>query len=305
MPKFAVCDGSVTIWQYDTSQPGQLPFSVHENFSVPKLRFQSLAFGSDKQFSLVGSPPGPPSNLYKTKTADSEILVYDFNGKALSPRCIRIRSIAFGQERIYFSAQSDTSISVGGCDSIFYLDNGIAVPYAQIDYKQLTFPNPSVPGGPYWHWWEGDFDFGGVNGDTLYLSTGRLSASCGEVPQPMTVGLYKIEGAGKDSVTGSMQMIYQPQAPIFGLCYRSPNKLYFLRDNNAIWSLDLTYMQESLEGSFNVPESGIAMDLVEVGDGLQPMAYWPLLSSLILSLKWVGNWMWKRGRSRRATSGSR
>jgi hypothetical protein len=308
MPKFAVCDRSFTIWQYDTSKPSQLPFSVHESIGVPKLRFQSLAFASDKQFSLVGSPPGPPANLYKTQTADFEVLIYDFNGKAINPQCIRVRSIGFGQERTYFSAQSKTSTGgVGGCDSIFYLENGVAIPYTQIDYKQLIFPNPTDPGGPNWYWWEGDFDFGGVNGDTLYLSTGGLTGYCHDVsnPKSMTVGLYKIDGAGADTVTGVLQCIYQPQSPIFGLCYRSPNKLYFLRQDNAIWSLDLNIMQESLVGSFNLPESGIAMDLVEIGDGLQPMAYWPLISSLILSLHWFGNFMWKLGKSRQATSARR
>jgi len=75
--------------------------------------------------------------------------------------------------------------------------------------------------------WGGDFAFD--DADNLYLSSGN------HVP----ASIFRISGAGVYGVTGSPVEVYGHDCCVMGLCYESPDVLYFADWGSSIYRLDL------------------------------------------------------------------
>lgn len=281
MPKFAVCDRSDIVWQIDTDDPALLPFPVHSGSG----NVTSLAFTADQQLEMLSGVGN--REIYKTTGPKKYELVYT---EPLTPHAhltkVRVRMISFGKERVYFSSFNTAQ----GAEQIFkirYLENGIAVPYATIYPSQLTIPNPCHPSEELAVYMSGDFTFG--NDDTLYLSTGNLSGSDNI---KLECGIYKVDGAGPDEVTGNVERIYLGEGPITGLCYQDPQILYFLRNTN-ICSLDLETMTETELGPFpHQADWSDPFDIAYVGNGLNQSYYWTAFSFVYALLKSLASLVW-------------
>jgi hypothetical protein len=276
MTKFAYCDITNRIRQFDTAQPFMLPIPIYDS---TMNNVTGLALTSDQGFVLCGGPytTGHVEIDRVSGPQKTEQSVYVHPDPILN---VRVRAVG-GVDRIYFSVGANlTPEGDPQRYDIYYLepDIGGSVPvlYTSINPADLTFLNPCS--GLYdMYFYRGDFAFG--DNDTLYLSTGGLSGC--------KVGVYKIDGAGPDSVTGQVQRIHEGDGPIECLCYESPQTLYFLRRSAAsgggpatsdIWKLDLSANKETLVaqipllmGPYGV---GWALDLAEVGDALLQLAPW-------------------------------
>jgi hypothetical protein len=261
MAYFAFVDGSSTIRQLDTTKPSMLPYPVHNGES----NIWSLAFTADKEFELVWGPGD--FEIRRTKGAKTDTPVYKHPIWLAS---VRIRTVG-GVERVYFSARKDKT---SGIYEIYYLAGTTPKLYATIDPQKLTFPNPCVPTAADWFSYSGDFTFDDSN--NMYLSSGNFSG-----PKiGLQVGIYRITGAGPDTVTGSVERIYLGDGPIESLCYLSPQILYFRR-NYEIWKLNLSTMAAALEGQIKTSNPTIHIrDMAYVKDGLLPTWWWPVMSAL-------------------------
>jgi hypothetical protein len=120
------------------------------------------------------------------------------------------------------------------------------------------------------YYYVGDFVFG--DGNVLYLSTGNWGGT--------KVGLYRIVGAGPDTVTGTVERILLSDGPIQALCFESPQTLYFMRELGEVWKLDLSTMSEMFVVSIKLPQDGKARDITLVGTGLVPIWWWAVISLL-------------------------
>ncbi len=100
-------------------------------------------------------------------------------------------------ERLYFSGASPTAEDSNRVQINWLDQNGSAHTYLSIGKKDLQVPDPCQPGGlDFPLFYAGDFTFGEQN--TLFLSNGN-SSPC---------GIFKIDGALPDSVTGAPQRIF-------------------------------------------------------------------------------------------------
>ena len=290
MAKFAYCDWSDIVWQIDADNPAQLPVPVHSGGG----NVHSLALTADKQFQMISGP----SNVEIRKTTGAHGYVSTF----VEPQAyqvylskVRMRMIGFGQERIYFSSY-DTAQGAHFGEQIYqirYLKNGVAVPYVTIYPSQLTVPNPCHPSEEMAVYLGGDFAFG--DNDTLYLSSGNWGG--GEGPIIEQAGVYRVDGAGPDAVTGNVQRIYLAPGPISALCYRSPNTLYFLRGFD-ICRLDLSTTPPTETVLCSIPPVPVwpgPRDLAYVGDGLQTAGSWVVISTVSKWLQAAATWVWKLG----------
>lgn len=290
MAKFAYCDWSDVIWQIDTDKPALLPFPVHTGSG----NVDSLAFAADKEFELVCGPSN--AEIHKTQGPKADVPVYvEPLAYQVFLAKVRVRMISFGEERIYYSSYDTSQGAQYIGEQIYkisYLKNGSAVQYVTIYPTQLTIPNPCIPSQEIPAYMSGDFAFG--DGDTLYLSTGCLGGANGIV---VKVAIYKIEKAYQDKVEGNVQRIYLGDGPITGLCYRSPQTLYFLRGDD-ICSLNLATMPmtETVMGTIPPHEGWPGpRDLAYVGDGLKQANYWPIFSGVYVGLKLLVKSVWKLG----------
>jgi hypothetical protein len=260
MPKFAYADSTSKLSQYDTASPSALPFPIHNGES----NIHSLAALSGKEFELVWGPSS--IEIRKTQGSKTDLPVYTHK---FFLSFVRARGVG-GTERIYFSGRRSQAVYLY---DIYYLKNGVPVLYTTIDPKTLTFPNPCDTSAEIAHY-SGDFAFDGA--DTLYLSSGNvMGPNVG-----MKVGIYRIKGAGPDSVTGTVERIFLGDGPIQGLCYIAPY-LYFLRQTR-IYKLDLATLTESLEGDVPVAKAILfPRDLADAGTGFVPTWLWKVLAALI------------------------
>jgi len=260
MTVFAFCHryGDTSIYQFDSASPSSLPFAVRQGLG----NVTSIAFTAAKEFLFVDQT----SKIFKTGP-DGLSLVYAHDAPIVR---VRVRNVT-GTERIYFSVLRQGATF---CD-IYFLQAYPGGPHALIptlymtvEATQLTFPDgchPDDPSLPEWWGYTGDFDFDGD--DTLYLSTGGIQAP--------KVGVYKIDQAGPDSVSGTISRIYLGEGPITSLCYRVPQTLYFLRVND-VCKLDLATLSETLEGTITlVPPNAWLCDIAEIGEGFPVPIFWP------------------------------
>lgn len=264
MTKFAYCDGGDTIRQFDSAAPATLPYPIHYG----ETNIRSLALATAKKFDMVWGPGG--LQIAQTKTVNTDAPLYTH---PLWLRYVRVRNVA-GADRIYFSALQDKTSGIYG---IYYLSGTKAVLYTTVNPAALPFPNPCVP-GEVMTAYNGDFAFG--DGDALYLSSGNVMG-----PKiGLKVGIYRITGAGPDSVTGSVQRIYLGDGPIEALCFVSPNVLYFLR-MSEVYKLDLGTMTETLEGTIDTGGQNIRpRDIADAKDGFKAAWWWVDIALLI---KWL------------------
>lgn len=128
-----------------------------------------------------------------------------------------VRRLDSGDLRIYYSADAR---GAAGEPKIYYLDNaGNPVLYYSVDLATL----PACNGSGYW---SGHFTFDDSN--NLYLSSGNhLPAS-----------IFRISGAGPDTVTGDVEQIYLRGCDILGLDFIGPKWIYFV-SNGIVCQLDL------------------------------------------------------------------
>ena len=277
MPKFAYADWSPTLMQVDSASPSALPFPIHNGES----NIQSLAALSGKEFALVWGPG--EMEIRKTQGPKTDVPIYTHKYYLSN---VRVRNVA-GADRIYFSGQRSKTVYLY---DIYYLKNGVPVLYTTIDPKTLTFPNPCVTGEEIASY-SGDFAFD--DADTLYLSSGNvMGPNVG-----MKVGIYRIKGAGPDSVSGTVERIFLGDGPIQGLCYIAPD-LYFLR-MAEIWKLNLTSLTELL--AIDVPlatPSPLPRDIADAGTGFAPTwlyvmiaAFFKLLTKMAENLKKIADSM--------------
>jgi hypothetical protein len=259
MPKIAFVDGSPTLKQVDSASPSTLPVPIHNGES----NLHSVAALSGKEFALVWGPSS--HEIRKTQGAKTDVPVYTHDN-FLSH--VRVRKVA-GAERIYFSARRSESVYLF---DIYYLESGAPVLYTTIDTKALTFPNPCDPGSDI-AYYAGDFAFD--DADTLYLSSGNVMGPA----VGMKVGIYRIKGAGPDSVTGTIKRIFLGDGPIQGLCYIAPD-LYFVR-LNQIYKLDLASLTESLVADVPSTPALYPRDLADAGTGSLPTWFWKLIAALV------------------------
>jgi hypothetical protein len=269
MPKFACSEWLGGIWQVDSTQPLDLPYPVHQAHSD----IDSLAFRADKEFVLAWGTT--PDEIRQTTGASAEIKLYDHNKPIW---CVRVRNVA-GTDRVYFSApRMDTTLQ--GVD-IYVLKGGVASLYTAIDQTQMTFPHPCDPSQEAYDY-QGDFAFG--DGDVLYLSTGNWSG--------FPIGIYRISGAGPDTVTGTVERIFLTEGPIENLCFESPHTLYFMRPPD-VWKLDLSTMAETFVMSIKLPEGRIPLDITLVGEGLPPAWWWGLVIVWVRALNNLAAALWR------------
>ncbi|WP_156964716.1 hypothetical protein [Methylocapsa aurea] len=278
MTKFAFCDQSESIRQFDAANPSQLPFVVHQSAQ----NVWALALTADNEFMLLKGYP----EIRKTLGLKIETPVYEH------PTWIdkvRVRTVN-GADRIYFSSvRDDNQTDKPRPVDIFYLKataGGAHFPvlYTTIDPAQLTFPHPCNPAWTFYSY-SGDFAFG--DNDALYLSSGRFIGG--------KVGIYKISGAGPDAVTGAVARIHLGQGPITNLCFQSPQTLYFSRGND-IWKLDLSTMSESFEGAVPLNNANAwVTDIARVTDAAPPPWWWPYISILHKWLAAAAKFVWRVG----------
>jgi len=283
MTKFAFTDLSFWVRQFDTAKPTELPYAVHRCAT----NVFGLSLGADKAFRLVYGPSC--DQLALTTGPKSETAFFEHLTQIAK---VRLRNVG-GKERIYFSAVNVSGPPGPEFYEIYALDQTplgwIAKPYTAIDISLLPFPNGCNPAVPDWHRYSGDFAFG--DNDTLYLSSGRFG-DC-------VVGIYRIDGAGPDTVTGTPKRIHLGDGPMHCLSFKSPNTLYFLR-GKTIWKLDLVTMAESYEGMVAISggDDNWVTDIVEVGDGLPPPPWWTFINAVYAgliftakSLRGFGDWL--------------
>lgn len=282
MTKFAYSDWNGWVRQFDTATPSVLPFAVNRSAIMPLNRF-SLAFTADKQFNL-----GSTYGITKTTGPKTETALYTH---PLPIVRVRLRMVG-GTERIYFSALKAKNQPGPQYYNIYYLTLGplgyVPTLYTTIDPTLLKIPYPCDPSQD-WFYYSGEFAFG--DNDTLYLSSGSVGHPC---------GLYRVDGAGPDHVTGTPVRIHLTQGPTMCLCYKSPSSLFFMRDNN-IWKFDVVSSTESFEGALPMTET--VTDLAEVGSGLPKPAWWTFISAISKSLIWAAAWVWKTGDTLHVGSG--
>jgi hypothetical protein len=289
MSKFVYCDWSDIVWQIDESAPAT-PVTVHSGSG----NVESLALAADKQLQMIAGPSGV--EIRKTQGAHGYVSIYvDPQAYQVFLAKVRTRLVGFGQERIYFSSYDTAQGAQYIGEQIFqirYLQNGVAVPYVTIYPSQLTIPDPCHPSEEMAAYLNGDFAFG--DNDKLYLATGNFSGENGIL---VRCGVYEVDGAGADAVTGTVKRIYLAEGPISGLSYRSPNTLYFVR-NYDICRLDLSATPPTETLVCTIPPSPImpgVLDLAYVGDGLSWSQSWSVSGVLHNWLKAVAVWVWKVG----------
>lgn len=245
-----------TISQVDTASPSLLPYPVHNNTS----NIHSLAFTTDKEFVLNWGPAN--REIRRTKGFNTETPVYQHQQAIFK---VRVRNVG-GAERVYFSTPTASAII-----EIYYLAGATPKLYTAIDGHKLTTPHPCDPNAEAYGW-TGDFAFD--SGNTLYLSSGNVGGGA-------KAGIYRIMGAGPDTVTGNVERIYLGDGPIEGLCYQSPQTLYFLHERE-IWKLDLSTMKATLEGQIKIPNPPYPnwrpKDLTYLKDGFSVPAMWQIIS---------------------------
>lgn len=289
MAKFAYCDWSAIVWQIDENAPAS-PVTVHTGSG----NVDSLTWTADNQLQMIAGPSNV--EIRKTQGAKGYATTYiDPQAYQVFLSRVRTRLIGFGQERLYFTSYDTAQGAQHIGEQIFqlrYLQNGVAVPYATIYPSQLTIPNPCHPAEEIPAYLSGDFVFG--DNDKLYLSTGQFGGGDGI---PVQCGIYEVDGAGPDQVTGTVKRIYLAEGPISGLCYRSPNTLYFLRID-SIFRLDLSASPLTETLVCTIPPSPLMQgvtDIAYVGDGLSWSQSWSVSGALYNWLEAVAVWVWKVG----------
>jgi hypothetical protein len=137
---------------------------------------------------------------------------------------IELRRIEGNISRLYFS----DAMGAGGNGVIYYLDrSGEAQLYYNVGY---TWNCTDVAGH-----WDGNFAFDDSN--NLYLSNGNRESAC----------IYKIPNAGPDRAEGNVTKIYtDPDGPIMGMQFVSPNIIYFADHGTNIYRLNLDTLKKEL-----------------------------------------------------------
>jgi hypothetical protein len=280
MGKFTLCNYSSVIWQVDADDPSQTPTPVHKGGG----NILSIAFAADKQFIML-TGPGVGRAIRRTLNPVLDTVIYE-PPPSIHPSIVRLRNLPSG-ERVYFSARASLPYEPVVYD-IYYLENGLPVHYTKIEADKLLIPDPCKP-SEEWGAYVGDFAFG--DGDKLYLSSGFYSG--------MKVGIFKIDGAGPDTVTGTVERIHLGDGTIEGLCFKSPDTLYFLRrapNQTAVWKLNLTTLTESMVIDLSsAPALDNPYDLAEVGDGFAPIQYWFIFGLLHKWLHNLATWVLQLG----------
>ncbi|MFN9644778.1 MAG: hypothetical protein ACK6BG_06595 [Cyanobacteriota bacterium] len=285
MQKFAFCDGTSDVWQFDTDQPGLLPYPAHSGGG----NIRSLAYTANQQLVFVSGPSF--NSIRKTTGPMSQTVLYTETMPTVYLSRARVRMIGPNEERIYFSSYNTSQGAEYVGEQIYqirYLKKQIATNYMTIYPSQLTIPDPCDNGKQMAAYMSGDFAFG--DDDTLYLSTGNIAGG-GNVK--LKCGIYRIKGAGPDGVTGTIERIYLGEGPITGLSFRSPKTLYFLR-NNDIFKLDLAIKKVSLLATIPTqPGHWSAEDLTWVNNGFSQVFWWNLISFTYKVPIWISTTVWK------------
>jgi hypothetical protein len=260
MAYFAFSDSTQTIRQVDTTNPSLLAYPVH----IGEMNIHSLAITVDKEFALAW---GHGLNaVRRTKGFNTDTPLYTPPANGPWAWKARVRNVG-GAERVYFSGfKSDEPFVT----AIYYLAGATPQLYMTIDIKKLPYPHPCDPSGTEAYAWSGDFVFDSDN--TLYLSSGNQANA--------QVGIYRITGAGPDTITGNVERIYLGEGPIEALCYESPQTLYFLHEAE-IWKLDLSTMMATLEGHILPSEHTTQWDITYMKDGFSPPWWWAVVSFIV------------------------
>jgi hypothetical protein len=188
-------------------------------------------------------------------------------------RDVAVRSVN-GRQRVYFSMGSGSS----GVGVIYYLsEQNTPIEYYVINPKDIMVYNSCTCQEDH-AYYRGDFTFGDNN--TLYISNGNVSPC----------GIYRISGAGPDSVTGGVERIYLSNDAIQGLTC-DQEYLYFYNTAKQIVRLDLKTLQSETVYTLNV--GGIKIiDLSLVPDQVSwSPSKWNIIKSKLFS--WIMNIIYK------------
>ncbi|HII07217.1 MAG TPA: hypothetical protein HA349_07885 [Methanotrichaceae archaeon] len=132
-----------------------------------------------------------------------------------------------GGYEVYYSVAT----GAGGDARIYRVDGPeTATLYYTVNLADVPVLTCNGTGG----YWAGYFAFD--DADNLYLSTGNHHPA----------SIFRIGGAGRDRVTGSPVEIYSQNCSIIGLCYESPDSLYFADWESSIYRLDLETLEAEL-----------------------------------------------------------
>jgi hypothetical protein len=253
MTYFAYTLGQEKIYQFDTANQSVAPLLLHDLLALApnqpspdfEANIRSISVDSSNNFFFKVRAQGVSVNPYQIRHTDSFQQSSLVSTSSLINR-VRVRNVG-GADRVYFSVMTTAQdVSMG---EIYYLEGATPKLYTTIDKKKLTWPNPCDPlNGVELYDWVGDFCFD--DADNLYLSTGNW-----EEPK---VGIYRIAGAGANSVTGDIERICLHEGPIVFLSYQAPQTLYFYGGSqDGIYKLDLSTMTVTfVAGPLGIPMWG-------------------------------------------------
>ena len=230
--------------RYNESSIYKVPSSgqgVPQEICKTEVPIYSIAYADDGGFYITDRIAS--KIIWKNNMQGKEFEVYQ-NPKWI--RCVRKRRVN-GQERIYFLAHRDTTTA-----EIFYLTpNNLPVSYYLIHSNLFTIPDQCSPGSET-HWEQPPDQLAFDSSNNLYLMLSNTTPSA----------IWKISGAGPDSVTGNIARIYSsPNEPLYGLCC-DEEKLYFHGDGSIIYSFDPnTLIKSPFFDTAQIPISESAWDI--------------------------------------------
>lgn len=168
---------------------------------------------------VIGTSIGNDTLLYEHPTYIRDVAVRNVNGIP----------------RVYFSVGGGSN----GLGVIYYLsEQNVPVEYYVIDPNDIMVYN-SCTGQEDHPYYRGDFAFG--DDDTLYISKGNVSPC----------GVYRVSGAGPDSVSGSVERIYLSNDAVQGLTC-DQEYLYFCKTDKQIARLGLASLFEETVYTLNL-----------------------------------------------------
>ncbi len=222
-----------------TIHRGHCIYEINIGSSIaPKIIFERKVFGPDS-IDYVSHDvifycwSNGLKDIYKTHSnnpkADEDLPIYQHPTYI---RDIKIRDDAVKYKFFFSAYHSETE------GRIFFLDEqDNAVPYYTLAGSDLKVPDICNPGCyTYWSTWRGGhFAFDDKN--NLYFTTGNTVPS----------GLFKISGAGPETVTGNVQRIYESvNFPISAIEFLKPNFLLY-SSGTKLFKLDLDTLESTLQ----------------------------------------------------------
>ena len=243
--------------------------------SLQKLSFNASEFDIDEDGTIYYLMSNGFKQIRKTLigTTTNEIDALHYEHPTYI-RDLAVRRIN-GNPRIYFSVTGANGLGV-----IYYLsEQNTPIEYYVVNPNDIMLFNPCT-GQDDIAYYVGDFAFG--DDDTLYISNGNI-APC---------GIYRISGAGPDSVNGSVERISLSNDAIRGLAC-DQQFLYFRKTEKQIARLGLVTLWEEPVYTINLAGIEVA-DIALVPDQvLGPPPTWNFLS--VPLFRWfipMFRWLW-------------